>query len=237
MNFYESISVYYDEIFPLTAGKLNFAKAELKPPAVILDIGCSTGTLAQALAADGHQVHGVDKDPTMIRLARCNHSHDKAHFATMDMMAIDHYFPENHFDRILCLGNTLVHLPDDQALLRFLRKVKALVKPGGDFRVQMIHYDLVMSRESLGLSTIETESLNFHRSYKRRVDGRIDFKTRLELKGQDNILDNTIPLIPLMKERLERLMKEAGFETIAFYGGFDRSPLTETSIPLVCIAK
>lgn len=237
MNFYESISVYYDEIFPLTPGKLNFSKADLSPPATILDIGCSTGSLAQALAAEGYQLHAIDKDPTMIRLARCNHQHDNAHFATMDMMAIDHYFPEDHFDRILCLGNTLVHLPDEQALLRFLKKVKALLKPNGEFRIQMIHYDMIMNRDTLGLPSIQTENLEFTRIYKTREDGRIDFYTTLRLQGEEKLLENTIPLIPVMKETLERLLLEAGFTDLKLFGGFDGSPLSEHSIPFVCIAK
>jgi SAM-dependent methyltransferase len=237
MNFYESISVYYDEIFPLTQGKWAFAKEDLTPNSTILDIGCSTGTLAQGLATDGFQIHAIDKDPTMVRLARCNHAHTGAHYATMDMMAIDHYFPNDHFDRILCLGNTLVHLPDEQALLRFLRKVKALLKPGGEFRLQMIHYDMIMEKETLGLPTIKTPSLEFTRTYIKRPDGRIDFQTALKLETENQILENSIPLIPLRKGNLEHLLKEAGFKDLQTFGGFDKSPLTEDSVPYVCIAR
>ena len=237
MNFYESISVFYDDIFPLTDAKLNFSKKDLSVPAVILDIGCSTGSLAQALGKAGYQVHAVDKSPTMIRLARCNHNHENAHYATMDMMAIDQYFPEDHFDRILCLGNTLVHLPDEQALLRFLKKVKSLLKPDGEFRIQMIHYDMIMRRDTLGLPAIETPGLKFSRIYQTREDGRINFNTTLHLKDDDKILENTIPLIPLMKATLEGLLLEAGFTDLQVFGGFDQSPLKDNSIPFVCIAK
>lgn len=237
MNFYESISVYYDEIFPLTQGKWNFAKEALPTKSTILDIGCSTGSLAQSLATDGYYIHAIDKDPTMIRLARCNHAHEHTHYATMDMMAIDQYFPDNHFDRILCLGNTLVHLPDEQALLRFLKKTKSLLKSNGEFRLQMIHYDMIMEKESLGLPTIKTPSLEFTRRYNKRSDGRIDFNTTLKLQTEERILENSIPLIPLRKASLERLLKEAGFKEIETFGGFDKSPLTEDSIPYVCIAR
>jgi SAM-dependent methyltransferase len=237
MNFYESISVYYDEIFPLTQGKWNFAKEALAPDSTLLDIGCSTGSLAQGLATDGFHVHAIDKDPTMVRLARCNHAHTGAHYATMDMMAIDHYFPNDHFDRILCLGNTLVHLPDEQALLRFLKKVKSLLKPNGDFRLQMIHYDMIMEKETLGLPTIKTPSLEFTRLYTKRADGRIDFQTTLKLQTEDRILENSIPLIPLRHATLEHLLKEAGFKELQTFGGFDKSPLTGDSIPYVCIAR
>lgn len=237
MNFYQSISVYYDEIFPLTQGKLNFAKEALAPNSTVLDIGCSTGTLAQSLATNGFQIHAIDKDPTMVRLARCNHAHAGVHYATMDMMAIDQYFPEHHFERILCLGNTLVHLPDEQALLRFLKKVKSLLKPDGEFRLQMIHYDMIMEKETLGLPTIKTPSLEFARLYSKREDGRIDFQTTLKLQTEDRVLENSIPLIPLQKATLEQLLKDAGFTEIQAFGGFDKSPLTEDSIPYVCIAR
>src|ERR1051326_4229288 len=39
----------------------------------ILDLGCGTGQLTQAIAASGAEVWGIDKSPTMIETARQNY--------------------------------------------------------------------------------------------------------------------------------------------------------------------
>ena len=63
MNFYESISVYYDEIFPLTQGKWNFAKEGLASNSTILDIGCGTGKNSIELAKRFNaNLIGIDND-------------------------------------------------------------------------------------------------------------------------------------------------------------------------------
>src|SRR4051812_33739331 len=41
-----------------------------EPPAVVLDLGCGTGSLSVLLAAAGYEVRGLDSSPRMLDLAR-----------------------------------------------------------------------------------------------------------------------------------------------------------------------
>ncbi|NHC13067.1 class I SAM-dependent methyltransferase [Motilibacter deserti] len=51
-------------------GEASFCTALAPPPARILDAGCGTGRVAIRLAELGHDVVGVDLDPSMLAVAR-----------------------------------------------------------------------------------------------------------------------------------------------------------------------
>ena len=66
----------YDTVVALTMRETIFRgrlRAQVldgvAPEAAVVDVGCGTGTLAIALAADGAQVIGVDGDPEVLALA------------------------------------------------------------------------------------------------------------------------------------------------------------------------
>src|SRR3954470_16949082 len=48
----------------------RFLFPHLPAPAQLLDLGCGTGTLAQALVAHGFRVTGLDRSEQMLRYAR-----------------------------------------------------------------------------------------------------------------------------------------------------------------------
>ena len=52
-------------------------------------------------------------------------------------------------------------------------------------------------------------------------------------KSLVEIWENSILLFPILKEGIEKLIFASGFSNINFYGGFNKSELTEDSIPLV----
>ena len=69
--FYESIAEYYDDIFPLVEEKVVFVESLSDMERLnILDVGCSTGSLAISLAGGNHRITGIDLDKKMITMAR-----------------------------------------------------------------------------------------------------------------------------------------------------------------------
>lgn len=68
MDFYQSISKYYQYIFPLNKVQIDFilsAKEDTKQLR-ILDIGCAIGDLSMDLANHFNEVVGIDLDEGMI---------------------------------------------------------------------------------------------------------------------------------------------------------------------------
>jgi SAM-dependent methyltransferase len=55
----------------------------------VLELGCGTGRVALALAADGHEVTGVDLSPAMLDRARSNDGAGRVRWVEGDMRSLD----------------------------------------------------------------------------------------------------------------------------------------------------
>jgi 2-polyprenyl-3-methyl-5-hydroxy-6-metoxy-1,4-benzoquinol methylase len=89
----------------------------------VLDVGCSTGYLAERLQQRGATVVGLDLDERSANLARrfCA----EVHVGDVETMELP--FEPASFDAVVC-GDLIEHLRDPQALLERLRP---LLRPGG----------------------------------------------------------------------------------------------------------
>jgi SAM-dependent methyltransferase len=89
----------------------------------VLDVGCSSGYLAERLQARGVAVVGLDIDERAAAEARrfCESVH------VGDVETMDLPFEPASFDVVLC-GDVIEHLRDPQA---FLERVRPLLKPAG----------------------------------------------------------------------------------------------------------
>jgi len=97
----------------------------------VLDVGCGTGEHTLLAAEHGLEAIGIDAAPTAIRLARekaARRSLD-ARFEVWD--ALDLPGLGEQFDTVLDCG--LFHVFDDDARLRFVAGLGAVVKPGGRY--------------------------------------------------------------------------------------------------------
>lgn len=97
----------------------------------VLDVGCSTGYLGEALAGRGCVVDGVDRDPEAVALAA-----GRLHAArTVDLDAEDlaEALAGETYERIV-LADVLEHLLDPAAVLR---SAASLLAPGGEIVVSM----------------------------------------------------------------------------------------------------
>ena len=72
MNFYESISDYYHDIFPLNKAQASFVQESFDETHQkdLLDIGCGIGELSFELSKSFHSVHAIDLDKSMISRAK-----------------------------------------------------------------------------------------------------------------------------------------------------------------------
>ncbi len=233
MKFYDDISIFYEDIFPLGAKKLKFIEKRTKKGDKLLDIGCATGELFFKL--QGISGYGIDLDKKMLDFAK---SRDKSsQYSLTDMMAIDKKF-DFQFDSILCLGNTLVHLKNSEEVFTFFKKVKGLLKPGANFIIQVINYSHIYENSLKSLPLIENGLLRFERYYENLERGKsVDFKTKLLIKENGQVFENVIKLFPIEKTEIEELLKKSGFEDIEFFSGFDEAPWNENSLRTVIYTK
>lgn len=116
------------EMNPLRVGYIEQQAGELEGRK-ILDIGCGGGILAEALAARGADVSGIDLAEMSLKVAKL-HLHESKldidyHMVSAEEFAATH---ANQFDMITCL-EMLEHVPDPASIVS---AAASMLKPGGD---------------------------------------------------------------------------------------------------------
>jgi len=91
----------------------------------VLDVGCSTGFIANYLADYFGQVFGIDIDAPAIDFAQTHFKKKNLKYLKSDSMAIE--FPANLFNIAIC-AQVYEHVPDAAKLMRQIFRV---LKPGG----------------------------------------------------------------------------------------------------------
>jgi len=235
MDFYEAISRYYRDIFPLNPMQVAFVKKSFSKAGEksLLDVGCGKGDLVLELGASFKHLTGIDLDRAMLEEAR-DSSSENTRFMELDMMHQGNKFGEAAFNGILCFGNTLVHLPDLASISDFLHQCRKALNEDGKLLLQLINYDRILDQDVKYLPTIKTEACSFIRNY--HYDSsihRVNFETILQLKSSGEIIHNNIRLYPLRQAELHKILLEAGFSSISYFGNFRRDLAKGDSIPLV----
>ena len=66
-----------------------------------------------------------------------------------------------------------------------------------------------------------------------KTENKIDFNTRLIVKSTQQIIENSIELLPLLKEELALLLNKAGFKNCNYYGNFNKETYAIDSPALI----
>jgi 2-polyprenyl-3-methyl-5-hydroxy-6-metoxy-1,4-benzoquinol methylase len=109
---------------------LEQADLHLSSEQTLLDFGCGTGALTNALAPAVRHIHAIDTSPGMIDVAKAQAANghvNNVEFGHADVF--DEQFTEGAFDVVLAF-NVLHYIADMPPLLG---RIRGLVKPGGLF--------------------------------------------------------------------------------------------------------
>jgi SAM-dependent methyltransferase len=202
----------------------------------VLDAACGTGMHAISFARAGMRSAGADVSPVMIERARENAAAAgvSADFRVAPFGAISSTFSAR-FDAITCIGNSLPHLPDDNALLGCLSDFAALLRPDGILVIQNRNYDRLL-RERQRFAPLSSRSDSEGESLFVRMtdfpppdsarDDAIDF-TIVTLRKQGGAWTQSVkstPLRALRRAVLEVTLAEAGFSSVEVFGSYERIP-------------
>ena len=128
----------YDTVVALTMREATFRgrlRAEVRdglaPDAAVVDVGCGTGTLAIALAADGAEVIGVDGDPEVLALAHAKPGAETVQWRKGLATALP--LPGASADRVVM--SLLLHHLDAGAKRAALAEALRVLRPGGRLHV------------------------------------------------------------------------------------------------------
>lgn len=240
MSFYKQIASFYHHIFKINANQVNFIKSKIpEHHAKVIDVGCGIGTLSFELINYYKNVLGIDMDSEMIRVAskKMEHLPKSIQFQEKSMLELNTATNNNTIDGIICFGNTLVHLNSLDEIASFLKQSKAALKLNGKLLLQIVNYDRILSKNIEQLPLIENDDILFERHYNyKKLEKKIDFNTRLIVKSNQDIIENSIELFPLLKEELVLLINKAGFTNCNYYGNFKKELYSINSPALIAEA-
>ena len=203
--------------FHLRLAKKLVAEYATKPPALLLDLGCSIGTFALEFALDGYETIGLDFDPKALEQAKklakelgCNPRWICEDAGSFDL--------QEKVDIVVCF-DLLEHLRDD-VIANTLSCIRRNLKSSGVFIFHTFptQYDHIFYKGSLScLPLIPFRSLpdkdfqNMVKWYSRFLD--IFYLLRYG-KTHKGVIAKTVHPNPLSMERLKSFLESEGFEHV-----------------------
>jgi ubiquinone/menaquinone biosynthesis C-methylase UbiE len=139
------------------------------PGRATLDLGCGEGRFARALAAEGHQVTGVDLSPELVELARTADANGAYHVADAEDLPFD----DGSFD-LLVAFNVLSCVGD---LGRAVDEAARVLARGGRLCLSVVHPMYTGGRPENGSWLIDDAYLSehLHTERVRRGDAELTF--------------------------------------------------------------
>ena len=133
----------------------------LSPGARVLDAPCGAGRLAVALAARGLVVSGLDREPSLLALAR---ERAAARGGALDLIEADLREPidtaPGPFDAVVCTGGSFGYF-DEAGNLAQARAAAGALRPGGRYLIDTVSADTLVAhfsrtaRFAVGDTTVE----------------------------------------------------------------------------------
>jgi glycine/sarcosine N-methyltransferase len=198
----------------------------------VLDAACGTGHHAIALARHGYDVVGADLSPAMVELARENAAAAgvTVRFVQAGLGELSGIEPgaKGNFDAVLCLGNSLPHLLSRDAVTATLADFAAVLRPGGLLVVQNRNFDKIWAEKQRFMppqahrdGSGEWIFVRFYDFEEMEVVFNM-VRLRRTPEGWAQDVDAT-RLRPIFRDEMALGLREAGFDRVELYGGYDRS--------------
>jgi SAM-dependent methyltransferase len=217
------------------------------PSRRLLDLGCGTGEHARYLAGKGFEVVGVDVSDTMLDRAREDGVPAGVQFLKGDLIHVEAVV-EGKFGGAICLGNTLAHVMDPEALVQLFRGVRAVLLPGAPLVIQVLNYERLAhsGQRCLPLTFIQDEDGEaiFLRVMTHHDDGSVTFTPSLLRYRKDGdpalevITSHNVPLRGWKRAEMEAALDAAGFKTRDLFGTMAQVAYADhDSTDLVVVAR
>jgi RimJ/RimL family protein N-acetyltransferase/SAM-dependent methyltransferase len=202
-----------------------------------LELGCGTGQLTLALAADGIDVMGLDLSEAMLAQARRTAAERQVgvewrHGDCRDFMI------DRQFGFVFFPANSLLHLLDWRDLQSCLAQVRAHLKPGGAFAFEIFNPSLAMlTRDPSRCYLVGTyPDPDGHGSVTVTENNVYDNAAQINhlrwyyrIEGHSEETTAQLDLRMLFPQEIEALLHYNGFDLCARYGDYDGSAFTSLS--------
>ncbi|WP_319475643.1 class I SAM-dependent methyltransferase [Marispirochaeta aestuarii] len=238
MDFYTSLSEFYDLLFPPSREQKEWA-LDFARTGPVLDAGCGTGELLLHIARKGIPGSGFDADDEMVRKAeeKAAGIEGVVDFRKAGLTEAAELYTPSSFSALLCMGNTIAHVQDPQELNRMISGFASLLTEGGRLAIQLLNYDCILAQrpEELPSLTAETDDLklSFFRRYRYEREHILFTGTlraespRAPAKSLEKSFEAL--LLPVGRETLTAAFSKAGLKNISVWEDYGSTPASEES--------
>jgi len=215
-------------------------------PGPILDLGCGDGRVARALAAAGHTVYGLDRDPEALRLARLRRSAGlgrRLRFLHGDMT--DFTLPETAGLTIVAC-HTFALLSDDEAR-RTLAAVRRNTHASGRIAIDLPSPTPGRPDQSFPAAPVHAfveprtgHLVQVSAQSRRRGSKRISVTWWYdELRPDGSVGRVEVPTVYTLRPPADarKLFKLTGFSTVSFFGSYGLRPYRSGSPHMIAVAE
>lgn len=207
--------------------------ADRAPPGDVIDLCCGNGRHAVELAKMGYRVTAVDLNEGYLDIARA-----AAASAGVDVAFVQsdirQFKRTAAFDVALILWNAFGYFEDDDDDIAALIKIREALRPGGRLLIQ------TNGRESTARKFVRKDWFRIDDVFvldERWIeDDWARMRTRYIVLGPDGPREHEMSCRLYSPKELTSLLRQAGFESIAIWGGLDGSPYDEKAFELVAVA-
>jgi ubiquinone/menaquinone biosynthesis C-methylase UbiE len=231
------LAACYDAANPTDPADAFYLALAGDAPKTILDVGCGTGRLACALAARGHRVTGADPSPGMLRVARSRPGHQRVTW--VDSTAADLALA-TRFDLIIMTGHVFQVFLDDADVRAALGALRRHLAPGGRLAFETRNPLVEEWRTWTPALTLERlqvpgiGAVELHYDVTAHAGALVTFETHYRFAPDDIVVAPTT-LRFMSQAELAALLGEAGFTDIAWFGNWDRSPISLTNPEIIVV--
>lgn len=211
----------------------------------VLELGCGTGRIAAALAADGHVVVGLDRSEAMLSRAadRARAAGASVELVRGDLVELD---LGRRFPLVIVPFNTFLMVPPDDRR-SCLARIRGHLAPEGLLALDVFQpdperiagFDGGVVDEGSALDPRSGERLSFFTSTRATVD-RTVHTLRVDAVGGDGIVhrhERVLTLHFLYRREAELLLEGAGFALVSIHSDGEGTPADERSPRLLILAR
>jgi glycine/sarcosine N-methyltransferase len=205
----------------------------------VLDCACGTGTDLIMFHSLGRRVVGSDLSNAMLRQAQKRLKEAGLDFPLKkaDFRDLEKHF-KRQFDAVVCLTNSINEVLEESEVLRALRSMKAVLRPGGILVFDQGQSDAMMKNPPRFDPIINNRDFSrlFVLDYSADVM-QVNIFDFVHTEKNCEFHNATVNIAIRLKNDWERILSDVGFSDVQYFGDINFTPYDkDTSRRLIAVA-